>query len=393
MTEQTDNLDGISVAAIVHAGDFCEEKIGRAFASLAAGVDEFVLVHTGAADGSGHPRPDLTDGMTLPVPAWLSKCCGDVPVTIFCRAWDWDFSAARNYGLDRCRYSWAFVIDADEVLYPEDGTTALMLRELVKLNDGAAVYFFQEIMFKGDAPVSTVSAMRLFTHAPKHRYHGFIHNQLAFEGLAGNTDIQIHHYGGDGADHAARTRRNEMFRKRLFKHVEEHPDDLENHYNLCKTLSYDMNHEGTIVYGERLIEKLRPKDAFNPTPEEAKRIQQYHRICYMVGFAQTLFGRHREAFDSCALGLRFVESADLCFVAGNAAYMLGDFPNAYMFFRRYLMRLPVERSGSEHAVVATETFAEFVRDKHAVLIRVMRSVGVEPFRSRESEPVTMRVVK
>ena len=376
---------GISVAAICKDSDFCAEKIGKAFASLAAGVDEFILVRTGADDGSGklvdRSGDPVVEGDLMNSPDWLKECCGDTHVVVYGSPWCWDFSHTRNFGLDRCVYDWLFIIDADEIL---DGDSALTLRELTGLNDEAVAYFIQEHMYRLGKKVSTVSTLRLFRNQPTMRYKGFIHNQLQFNGIAGNVDIVMHHYGGESEDHAARVIRNEKFRDRIKERLDVNPDDYENFYNLIKTYSYDMEHKRVIEWGNKLIEKMYPEHRENPTREEKELLQSYHRVYYMVGLAEMLYGNHRAAFDMCAYGARFIESADLFFVAANAAYMSGDFPNAYLFFRRYLHRLPVEQSGQEHAVSATETFLEYVRDKYAVLIQIKIKGGVEPFMERSA---------
>jgi glycosyltransferase involved in cell wall biosynthesis len=368
---------GISCTAIVKDGDYTKTKIGRAFASLTPGVSEFVLVLTGADDGTGFADDrDYFEGQQVIAPDWLTKACGDKPIRVFQCAWRWDFSYVRNFGIDRCKREWIFVIDADEVFEPEH---VGILPELCNLKDNAEAYFFQEQMHKAKGRASTISTLRLFANKKAHRYRGFIHNQLTFEGIAGNVDAVLHHYGEDGGDHEARTHRNEMFRKKILEHIDEHPDDIECVFNLVKTYSYDMNVEGVLEWSERLISLIEPADEFKPEAgEETDRLSAFNRAYYMVGFAHLLNGDPAKAYRCGILGARYHISADSFFIAGQGAYMLGDFVNAYLYFRRYLSRLPQEKSGAEHVVLATETFEQYVREKMAILSAI-RKYGAKPF--------------
>lgn len=386
----TELLPGVSCAAIVHEGDFTAQRIGKAFESVADGVDEFVLVHTGKTDWSGFDDPDYFEGRERCAPAWLNNACGGKRITIFESAWCWDFSHSRNYGLDRCKHEWLFIIDADEQL---EADAASVLKQLADLEDNAIGYFVQTFMYQNsDEPTSIVSSMRLFLNTPKQRYEGFIHNQLQFEGIAGNVDIPLHHRGAEGEDHGRRMERNKRFREKLVAHLEEHPDDLSNLFNMIKTLSYDLRCEEVIEWATKLLEKITIADMERPTKAEVDRAKAYHRTFYMLGFALNLTGDHSKALEIATLGAMYSPSVDLFFVAGNASYMMGDFVNADLFWQRYLMQLPIEQSGTEHVVVATGTFKEYVTEKLAILHNI-RKYGPDPFEVKNDAVVGVFIAK
>ncbi len=380
---------GISCTAIVRDGDYCDDKIGLAFSSVASAVSEFVLILTGKDDGSGFDDPDYFEGRRVDPPSWLVDACAGKTLRVRECAWRWDFSYARNFGIEDCRREWVFVIDADEVFDPEH---VHVLPELAKLEDNAEAYFFKEFMHKGQSPepASTISTLRLFRNKPEHRYRGFIHNQLSFEGIAGNVDAVLHHYGEEGDDHDARVERNERFREKILAHLEEHPNDIECIFNLVKTYSYDMDVEGVLEWAETLIGLIEPADPYRPEAgAEERRLSAFHRAYYMVAFAHLLAGNPERAYHYGSVGARYHIAADLFFAAAQGAYMLGDFVNAEMYFRRYLTRLPQEQSGEEHVVIATETFEPYAREKLAVLNQI-RKYGAKPFETfveRRSIPV------
>lgn len=384
--------EGTSCTTICKTEDYNADKIGLAFTSIADVVEEFVLVWTGDPDTGFADDPDYVDGREIEAPAWLKHCCKHRPVRVIQSAWEWDFSKARNLGIEHCRHEWIFVIDSDELMRPPfDQAVHALARE----EDNALLYFFQVNMMNDDGSHnSTISGLRMFKNIPKHRYVGFIHNQLQFDrSLCGHINAVIEHHGASTIDTTARTARNEKFREKIEAHLRAHPDDIENMFNMVKTYSFDMRHDDVIYWGMQVWEKIKPENLSLPTQEEMENLVAYNRIGYMVGMSHVFLGEHEKGYEIARRMAKYHNSADVFFTAGNAAYMAGDFPNARLFFQRYMDRLPAETSGQEHTVNATAGSVEYVREKLAILERA-KKYGPRPFSQlKETTGVPVRLTE
>jgi tetratricopeptide (TPR) repeat protein len=144
-------------------------------------VDEVVIVDTGSTDG------------TKEIAARYGARLFDFP-------WTGDFSAARNYALDRCRGEWILYIDADERLGP-------VSREEVRrlLSDEQQVVY--TLRFHPIGGYTAYKEYRIFRNDPRIRFQGVIHESMLStvmamgheEGLGiGESALAIYHTGYDG---------------------------------------------------------------------------------------------------------------------------------------------------------------------------------------------------
>jgi hypothetical protein len=144
---------------------------------------------------------------------------------VVCIAWQDDFAAARNAGLERAHGAWILVLDADEVIAPEGGAA---LRRLVTSSDTpqAGIVFTtrnyvlemdlqgwqrNDGRFSGEGGTGWIGSdkVRLFPNRPdirfRHAVHEVVEESLHEAGLQLlRSEIPVHHYGRLDA---ARTRR------------------------------------------------------------------------------------------------------------------------------------------------------------------------------------------
>ncbi|RPF42897.1 glycosyltransferase involved in cell wall biosynthesis [Thermodesulfitimonas autotrophica] len=157
-----------------------EEHLPRCLRSVQGVVDEIVVVDTGSTD------------QTVAIAQGFGA-------KVFYFPWTGDFSAARNFSLEKATGDWIIFLDADEELVAGDGPK---LRELLTSAE-ADGYYLTEINFVGDKPgidaVINVT-FRVFRNRPEYRFTGAIHEQIVAcvqkqGGQIAFSDVRINHYG------------------------------------------------------------------------------------------------------------------------------------------------------------------------------------------------------
>lgn len=188
-----ERLPKLSVCMIVKDE---EEFIEMAVKSVRHVADEVIVVDTGSQDRS----------------CYLAANAG---ARVFEYAWNDDFSAARNYALDKAGGDWVFVMDADECLSLKDSER---MRRYINVRVADAFCLFQR-SYLNDSSVAgwrpnegeyeegmqyngyfEVPIVRLFKNRVDYRFEGKVHELIepsirAEGGTILNTDIRIQHFG------------------------------------------------------------------------------------------------------------------------------------------------------------------------------------------------------
>jgi len=171
------------------------KALPRALASVRGIADEIVVVDTGSTD------------RTVEIAKEMGAVVGHFP-------WCDDFSAARNFALDRARGDWIFWLDADEELLPESFDE---LRSVVTRPDALGFFIRRQDLKRADQPdfFTLMWQLRLFRRRDDLRFLGRCHpdfrNLAAVEAKTGQTvrhsTITIRHYGYIGEQVPAKLRR------------------------------------------------------------------------------------------------------------------------------------------------------------------------------------------
>jgi tetratricopeptide (TPR) repeat protein len=212
------------------------EFIEDCLRSLAGAVDEIVIVDTGSRDDT-------------------IEIARRFPIALYQFPWCNDFSAARNYALDRANSNWILYIDADERLEiaDRDGFSCL-------LGDGGKVAW--EVQLYPRIGWTAYSELRLFRNDPRIRFQGVIHERVhrgvqtvaREEGVAiGACEVKLRHVGYESDQRAKNGRNIPLLREYLARD----PDRIYCWWHLGECLRLAGDQRGAIEAWTSGIGRLR----------------------------------------------------------------------------------------------------------------------------------------
>jgi tetratricopeptide (TPR) repeat protein len=258
-----------------------EQLLPGCLESVKGVVDEIVAVDTGSSDAT---------------PEIVSAHGG----LLLRRAWQEDFSAARNVSLDAATGDWILWMDADERLRPEEHGR---LRRLIERNTSEDAFL---VPIRSETPTGAqvTRAHRLFRNRKGIRFSGRIHEQVspsfarsrAREGPC--ADFTIDHLGYNFT--AEKLRRKYERNLRLLNAAKQHdPRNAYVRFCLAQTL---------MLLGDPAGAENELRAALGQTPSEpiSKRLPDDIRAAAFNNLAECALGRGapEEALQRCAESLR-----------------------------------------------------------------------------------------
>ncbi|MBE6102560.1 MAG: glycosyltransferase family 2 protein [Selenomonas ruminantium] len=159
-----------------------ERHIGRWLACVRQFADEIIVVDTGSVDRT----------------AELAVAGG---AQVYKFPWQDDFSAAKNFALDKARGHWVAFLDADEYFPPESLDKVRPLLERLEPDFKVAGVLCRWVNFDEDEGMELQGAdvqLRLFRNLRSLRYRGRIHEALAVPPryrVVATEEVEIHHTG------------------------------------------------------------------------------------------------------------------------------------------------------------------------------------------------------
>jgi tetratricopeptide (TPR) repeat protein len=290
-----------------------EEMLPRCLASVAAAVDEMVIVDTGSKDRT-------------------IEIAHSFGAKVIQREWTGSFGEARNTAFDAASGDWTFVLDADEVLVGED---VALLRSLTGRTWREAFYV-AETNYTGDLEAGTAvthNTLRIFRNRPQYRYRGRLHEQIAST-LPGYlpermeyTNVRIEHYGYLGAVRDAREKSRRNIELLKMQQAESSQTPFL-HYNLGAEYAVAGDPAAALAEFERaweLLEDDPDRDSYQFAPALACRLVRALRAC----------GRYEDAIRRAEQALqRFPGFTDLLLEQGAANASLGHIELAVECYER-----------------------------------------------------------
>jgi len=231
-----------------------EKNIEYCLTHLKSIVDEQIVVDTGSTD------------RTVEIAEKLGA-------KVFRFDWIDDFSAARNFALDKAKGDWIIFLDCDE--YFSDSSLHLVLNSIKKASefkniDGIICELINiDLNKRVLSTVSNVSA-RIFKRKTNLRYRNKIHEvlyndkkqDLKLKNIDASEFIKIYHTGYDSKE-VEEKNKNERNISMLKKELELKPNDSQLNLYLSKQLYMDKEYKKSLEYAYKALEFIDKSQELN----------------------------------------------------------------------------------------------------------------------------------
>ncbi|ETP71835.1 glycosyl transferase [Lachnospiraceae bacterium JC7] len=203
-----------------------EKNIERALSWGKGIVSEQIVVDTGSTDGT----VELAEKMGAKV---------------YHFEWINDFSAAKNYAIEKCSGDWIAFLDADEyfmedaeripdvIKKAEEKGNSVIAAQLLNLNDAGKI-------------IGSMTQARFFKNNEGIRYHGRVHENLSCDHQVkiydATKELSIFHTGYSESSHADK-KKDEAYKLMLKKEIDESPDNADNYGYLGDIYAGEQNYE------------------------------------------------------------------------------------------------------------------------------------------------------
>lgn len=287
-----------------------EANVESCLSSVAAFVDEIVIVDTGSTD------------RTKEIALRYTGKVYDFP-------WVDDFSAARNYSISKASNEYILVLDGDEQLLSMDRDEIERLKQAYPEGVGRILlinqYTRKDYTYRQQERLS-----RLFSKEFYH-YEGRIHEQLIRfgkreaaqeDGIVYEAPVTVKHLGYEG-DLAVRRSKTQRNIKLLKKAREQEPNDPYLLYQLGKSFYMEEDYKNACVYFEQAL-------YFDLNP----RLEYVQDMVESYGYTLINTGQYEKSLQLLSVYEEFSHSADFLFLSGLIRMNNGEFEGAIREFKK-----------------------------------------------------------
>ncbi|MET0410857.1 MAG: glycosyltransferase [Polyangiaceae bacterium] len=267
--------------------------------------------------------------------------------------WRNDFAAARNFALDAAHEAgadWAVTLDTDERIH-SDG------EDLRAIMQSAS----EGCLMMSHAARTYAKARCVRLPCPE-RYSGPTHEALPGYKL-GQRTLARSFFSELGKTPAQLERKFQRDVEILLAHLAEHPQDARWHYYLGDSL------RNLGKYPEAI-------QAYDACAELRGWNEESAWACYQAADCLSRLGRFREVIDRCARGLtRHAGIAELCWLAGFAAFKLNDNPQAVYWSRMAIAQGLFKGAGAKVPRIGFRNPNALYEGPYDVLRFALRNMG------------------
>lgn len=151
-----------------------EDVLARCLESVAAAVDEIIIVDTGSIDSTKQIASEFTQN-------------------VYDFEWCNDFSKARNFAFSKASCEYLMWLDADDVITPENLEKLISLKHDLS-RDTDMVYMKYDVAFdESGEPIFSYYRGRLIKNCPQAKFVEPVHETIVPFGKTINTDIAVEH--------------------------------------------------------------------------------------------------------------------------------------------------------------------------------------------------------
>ncbi len=312
----------ISVCMIVRN----EEKfLAQCLKSVKDATDEIVIVDTGSTDKTVE----------------IAQSFG---AKVYHHPWRNSFSEARNHSLHYATCDWILQIDADEALEQSD---VPCMHTLIQTNAHNVIY----VAIYSDLPGGQAKHYfpRIFRRG-KACFHGIVHNQLAFEGNALQSEIKFYHYGYNlpQTDMVKKYKRTGDL---LREQVALEPNNLFALANLIRNYRNEYDFDKVIELAEKGLSMLVP---------ETDAISKGQRQKISIDLAHAFLNKNMtdRAEEICRQSLNEnPQRFDMLLVLGETLFKKGEIHNALNYFKKYLIEKEKESKAPAFNLLASDFYS------------------------------------
>lgn len=287
-----------------------EEVLGRCLDSIRQSVDEIIIVDTGSTDRTVCEAEKYTD-------------------KIYHFEWRDDFSAARNYALERGSCDYLMWMDADDVL-PEG--EAGRLKELKNSLDGDTDFVmlpYAAAFHDDGSPSFLYYRERIIRNGKGHLFKGRVHEAIPVKGKLVYSDIRIEH---------RKTGRSDGNRNlRIYEEMEKNKEKFDGRslYYYGRELVSHKSYEKAVLMLEKFMDS---PDGWKENKIDATRELA---VCYYR------IGKPDHALKSLLRALEFdVPRGETCCSLGYHFMDRGRYEEAAYWFRQALAAKKADHEGA-----------------------------------------------
>jgi glycosyltransferase involved in cell wall biosynthesis len=211
-----------------------EEVLANCLESASKICDEIIIVDTGSEDNTKEIAKRFTN-------------------KIYDFEWIDDFSAARNYSYSLATKEYILLLDADDVLLPEDQKRLKELKKNLKSDvDVVTLNYVLATDEKGN-PTFHYRQPRLVKRSKGYKWIGPVHEYLAAYGITLNADISVHHKKQEKTkvDPQAIGRNLRIYENRLKRGEEFTARDL---FYYANELKDHGQYENSLIYYQKFLD-------------------------------------------------------------------------------------------------------------------------------------------